>query len=150
MLRAVQLDHAEMEKRLLESRLAAMQAQVEPGFLRQTLESVARMYETDARTADLRLRDLIVYLRAAIPGAREPVSTVAQEVELAQAYLNTLGCAPGIRLMRRENRNRIVDSARLPSMILLPLLNRARARHVDDAGNPRSSSTLPFETIDCA
>ena len=41
-----------MEKRLLESRLAAMQAQLEPGFLRQALERVERMYETDARTAD--------------------------------------------------------------------------------------------------
>lgn len=132
-LRAVQLDHAGMEKRLLESRLAAMQAQVEPGFLRQTLEGVERMYETDARTADLMLRDLIVYLRAAIPRVRQPVSTVAQEIELAEAYLNTLGCAPGIRLMRRENRDRTVDDARMPSMILLPLLNRARARHVDDA-----------------
>ncbi len=134
-LRAIQLDHAEMEKRLLESRLAAMQAQVEPGFLRQTLEGVARMYETDARNADLMLRDLIVYLRAAIPRVRQPVSTVAQEIELAEAYLNTLGCARGVRLMRRENRTRIVDNARMPSMILLPLLNRARARHVDDAGD---------------
>ena len=134
-LRAVQLDHAEMERRLLESRLAAMQAQVEPGFLQQTLEGVARMYETDARTADLMLRDLIIYLRAAIPRVRQPVSTVAQEIELAQAWSNTLGRASGIRLMRRENRNPIVDNARMPSMILLPLLNRARARHVDDAGD---------------
>ena len=133
-LRAVQLDHAEMEKRLLESRLATMQAQVEPGFLRQTLEGVARMYESDPRNADLMLRDLIVYLRAAIPRVRRPVSTVAQEIELAEAYLSTLGCARGVRLMRRENRNRIVDNARMPSMILLPLLNRARARHVDNAG----------------
>jgi hypothetical protein len=133
-LRGVQLDHAEMEKRLLESHLAAMQAQVEPGFLRQTLEGVARMYETDARTADLMLRDLIIYLRAAIPRVRQPVSTVAQEIELAEAYLSTLGCASGTRLMRRENQNRIVDNARMPSMILLPLLNRARARHVDDTG----------------
>jgi hypothetical protein len=66
-LRAVQLHHAEMEKRLLESRLAAMQAQLEPGFLRQALERVERMYETDARTADRMLQDLITYLRAAIP-----------------------------------------------------------------------------------
>ena len=93
------------------------------------------MYETDARTADLMLRDLIIYLRAAIPRVRQPVSTVAQEIELAQAWSNTLGRASGIRLMRRENRNPIVDNARMPSMILLPLLNRARARHVDDAGD---------------
>jgi LytS/YehU family sensor histidine kinase len=133
-LHAVQLDHAEMEKRLLESRLAAMQAQVEPGFLRWTLERIERQYETDARIADLMLRDLIVYLRAAIPRVRQPVSTVAQEIELVEAYLNTIGCAPGIRLMRREERSRTVDNARMPSMILLPLLNRARARHVDDGG----------------
>jgi hypothetical protein len=78
-LRAIQLDHAKMEKRLLESRLAAMQAQVEPGFLRETLERVERTYETDATTADRMLRDLIVYLRAAIPRIRHPVSTLAQE-----------------------------------------------------------------------
>lgn len=133
-LRAVQLDHAEAEKRLLDSHLASMQAQLEPGVLRQALDGVERMYETDARAADVMLRDLTVYLRAAIPRVRDPVSTVAQEIALAEAYLNTLGCSRGIRLMRRENRNRIADSARLPSMILLPLLNRVRARHVDDAG----------------
>jgi LytS/YehU family sensor histidine kinase len=44
-----------------------MQAQLEPGFLRQALERVERMYETDARTADRMLQDLITYLRAAIP-----------------------------------------------------------------------------------
>lgn len=133
-LRAVQLDHAEAEKRLLDSHLASMQAQLEPGVLRQALDGVERMYETDARAADVMLRDLTVYLRAAIPRVRDPVSTVAQEIALAEAYLNSLGCSRGIRLMRRENRNRIADSARLPSMILLPLLNRVRARHVDDAG----------------
>lgn len=133
-LRAVQLDHAEAEKRLLDSHLASMQAQLEPGVLRQALDGVERMYETDARAADVMLRDLTVYLRAAIPRVRDPVSTVAQEIALAEAYLNSLGCSRGIRLMRRENRNRIADSARLPSMILLPLINRVRARHVDDAG----------------
>lgn len=133
-LRAVQLDHAEAEKRLLDSHLASMQAQLEPGVLRQALDGVERMYETNARAADVMLRDLTVYLRAAIPRVRDPVSTVAQEIALAEAYLNSLGCSRGIRLMRRENRNRIADSARLPSMILLPLLNRVRARHVDDAG----------------
>jgi len=133
-LRAVQLDHAEMEKRLLESRLAAMQAQLEPGFLRQALERVERLYENDAGSADRMLRNLITYLRAAIPRIRQPASTVAQEIELAEAYLKTLGCAPGIRLVVRNNRSRIVESARLPSMILLPLLNRVRARHAGDAG----------------
>ena len=73
-LRAIQLDHAEMEKRLLDSHLAALQAQVEPGFLRETLERLERAYETDAATADRMLQDLIVYLRAAIPRIRHPLS----------------------------------------------------------------------------
>lgn len=131
-LRAIQLDHAEMEKRLLESRLAAMQAQVEPGFLRQTLERVELMYENDARTADHMLRDLITYLRAAIPRIRQPVSTVGREIELAEAYVNTLGGTSGIRLTN-AHRSRIVDGAKFPSMILLPLLNRARVSHADGA-----------------
>ena len=130
-LRAIQLDHAEMEKRLLESRLAAMQAQVEPGFLRERLDGVERMYETDAKTADLMLRDLIVYLRAAIPRVGQTISTVAQELELASAYLNTIAGVSRIRLMRRRNGNRIADRARMPSTILLPLLNRVRPRHAD-------------------
>lgn len=132
-LRRIQLDQAEMEKSLLESRLAAMQAQVEPGFLRQTLERVERTYEIDARAGDRMLRDLIIYLRAAIPRIRHPMSTLAQEIALAEAYLNTLRSAPGIRLMRQDSGRRIVEGARVPSMILLPLLNRARSRHADDA-----------------
>jgi LytS/YehU family sensor histidine kinase len=144
MLRAVQLDHAEAEKRLFESRLAAMQAQVEPRFLQQTLERVERLYGIDAEAADRVLKNLITYLRAAIPQIRNPVSTVAKEIELAQAYLNTLALGPGARLAQRHDGIRIGESARLPPMILLPLLNRALLRRTDGSG---SSSSLEIDTV---
>lgn len=143
-LRAVQLDHAEAEKRLFESRLAAMQAQVEPRFLQQTLERVERLYEIDADAADRTLKSLIAYLRAAIPQIRNPVSTVAKEIELADAYLSILASGSVARLAQWGAALQIAASARLPPMILLPLLNRALLRRADGRG---SSSSLEIDTV---
>ena len=124
-LRSVQLERAETEKRVLESRLSAMQARVEPEFLRETLAQVERLYESDAQAADRLLKELIVYLRAAIPQTSDPVSTLGREIGLTNAYLNIVGSTSYDRLVRSEGGTFLADDARMPPMVLLPLVNHA-------------------------
>ncbi len=85
-------------RQLMEARLQALQAQVEPHFLYNTLANVQALTEVDPPAANKMVGHLIEYLRAALPKMRETSSTVGQEVELARAYLNILKMRMGERL----------------------------------------------------
>jgi hypothetical protein len=88
----------ELRANSAEARLQALQAQVEPHFLYNTLASVQALTEVDPAQANAMTGHLIQYLRNALPKMRESVSTVGQEVELVRAYLNILQMRMGKRL----------------------------------------------------
>ena len=117
---------AKARRLTLESELQALQARVEPMFLFGTLARIRRLYRSDAAAASAMLEDLIAYLRAALPHLRESSSTVGQELALARAWLDIVG--------RSEPAWRVTfdvaaaaHDARLPALVLLPLLQQAVA-----------------------
>ena len=126
-LRAAELDRVGKSRLALESRLQALQARVEPGFLFSTLSQVRELYDRDVALATNMLDDLIAYLRAAMPHMRDTSSTVAQEVELARAYLDIarlrLDGRLGVDVAVAEG----TANARMPPMMLLPLIDSALA-----------------------
>jgi LytS/YehU family sensor histidine kinase len=132
-LHAAQLDRIRRSKVALESRLQAMQARVEPQFLLNTLAQVERLFELDPRTAARMLDDLIAYLRAAMPLMRDTSSTVAQEIELARAYLGIVGQRLGERLAVRIELPPEAAPMRMPPMMLLPLIDHAVVRGLEPA-----------------
>jgi hypothetical protein len=91
-------DYHRLSRQVTEAKLAALQAQVEPHFLYNTLASVQALTEVDPQRASAMTGHLIQYLRNALPKMRESVSTVGQEVELVRAYLNILQMRMGARL----------------------------------------------------
>jgi hypothetical protein len=91
-------DYHRMGQQVTEAKLQALQAQVEPHFLYNTLASVQALTEIDPGKANEMTGHLIQYLRNALPKMRESVSTVGQEVELVRAYLNILQMRMGKRL----------------------------------------------------
>ena len=62
---------------LVEARMAAMQAQVEPHFLFNTLASIDHLIETDPPRASIMQKNLIALLRASMPTMREANSNGA-------------------------------------------------------------------------
>ena len=84
---AARREQAAVAHEVLESRLAAMQAQVEPQFLFNSLVGIEALYRKDADAAAENLDRLIQYLRVALPRLREPGSTIAGEIDLVRAYL---------------------------------------------------------------
>ncbi len=124
-LHASELDRIRKSKIALESRLQAMQARVEPQFLFNTLSQVERLYELDEAMAQRMLDDLTGYLRAAMPLMRSTSSTVSQELQLARAYLNIVKVRLGNRLQFEIDAGDHLGSARLPPMMLLPLIDHA-------------------------
>jgi hypothetical protein len=102
-----------------------MQARVEPQFLFNTLAQVKQLYDSDARLAGQMLDDLIAYLRAALPHLRESHSSLRKELELARAYLAIMQVRLGERLVFDIEAADELKDARMPPMILLPLIDHA-------------------------
>ncbi|MCM2326885.1 MAG: histidine kinase [Lysobacter sp.] len=91
-------DYHRMSQQVTEAKLQALQAQVEPHFLYNTLANVQALTEVDPARANTMVGHLIQYLRSALPKMRESISTVGQELELVRAYLNILQMRMGKRL----------------------------------------------------
>jgi len=127
-MHAAELERARTAKRTLESRLQAMQARVEPTFLFNTLSQVRDLYRADVAHGERMLDELIAYLRAAMPKMRDTSSTIGQEIELVRAYLGIVSVRLCERLVFQIERidQRIAD-ARMPPMMLLPLVDHAIA-----------------------
>jgi len=119
------LGRAQSRRRTLQSRLQAMQARVEPQFLFNTLAQVRELYDDDPAVAGRVLDDLISYLRAALPHLRESSSTLGQEIDLARAYLDIMRVRLGDRLRFEIDVPEAARSARMPPMMLLPLIDHA-------------------------
>ncbi|MGE5170097.1 MAG: sensor histidine kinase [Rudaea sp.] len=138
-LRAAELDRVRKARLALESRLQALQARVEPGFLFRTLSQVRDLYDRDVVLASViraskMLDDLIAYLRAAMPHMRDTASTVEREIELARAYLDIARLRLDERLGVDVTVSQGAGGARMPPMMLLPLIEHALAA----SGGPTS------------
>ena len=126
-MNAAQVRRADAQRRTLESRLQALQARVEPQFLFTTLAQVHELYDRDPVGGREVLGDLIVYLRAALPHLRDSMTTLEQELKLASAYLSIMRARLAGRLTFHVDVSPVEGAARVPPMILLPLLDQALA-----------------------
>lgn len=133
-VQSAQREQAAIAREVLESRLTAMQAQVEPQFLFDSLVDIEALYRRDAGRAAEDLDRLITYLRVALPRLREPGSTIDAEIELVQAYLSVVTSLHNGRPALCVTLPDECRYARFYPMLLLPLLQRA-VRH--------PSGTLP-------
>jgi hypothetical protein len=124
-MNAAQLQRTEAQRRTLESQLQALQARVEPQFLFNTLARVRGLNESDPANGSRMLDELIVYLRAALPQLRDSASTLGQELTLVWAYLSILRASLGKPLLFDVDASAAGLAARVPPMLLLPLINDA-------------------------
>ena len=114
-----------LDRQMIEARLQALQAQIEPHFLFNTLANIRLLYDTESMRAKPLIHDLAAYLRAALPQMREARSTLARELALVQAYLRVLQVRMGERLKVEINVPAGLEEAALPPMMLLTLVENA-------------------------
>jgi hypothetical protein len=133
-LQAALTAKSQLSRQVLESRLAAMQAQVEPQFLFDSLVDVQATYDRDSAAGADVMDRLINYLRVALPRLREQGSTVQAEVELLAAYLGVVAARhagrPTIHVVVAPD----AADARFYPMLLLPLVQRAMRLGQHEAG----------------
>jgi hypothetical protein len=114
-----------VNRQITEARLQALQAQVEPHFLYNTLANVQALTEVDPAAANQMTGHLIQYLRSSLPKMRENTSTVGQELELVRAYLNILKMRMGDRLAFDIDCPADLSSIAFPPMMLPSLVENA-------------------------
>ncbi len=111
--------------KMLQARLLALQAQIEPHFLFNTLANVRRLYETTPNRGREMLASLIGYLRAALPSMRSNGSTLGRELELVRSFLNILQMRMGERLRFSIDADAQLLDAAMPPMVLPTLVENA-------------------------
>ena len=124
-LLATARQHETLHAQQLEAQLSALNAQIEPHFLFNTLANVKRLYETAPDRGRDMLVSLIAYLRAALPSMRQSESTLGQELELVRSYLTILQMRMGERLSFEIEAEPGLLAASLPPMVLPTLVENA-------------------------
>jgi sensor histidine kinase YesM len=114
-----------LQAQMVEARLSALQAQIEPHFLFNTLANVRRLYETVPHQGREMLSSLISYLRAALPSMRQSGSTLGRELDLARSFLTILKMRMGDRLDFSIEAEPALNDAQVPPMVLPTLVENA-------------------------
>ena len=113
------------EKKLVETNLKILQAQIEPHFLFNTLSNILSLVDAEPEKGKHMLEDLIRYLRASLSKTRSNTSTIGQEMEMIRAYLNIFKVRMGDRLRYDIDVPDSVRNLPFPPMLVQPLVENA-------------------------
>lgn len=119
------LNEVESEKRQLEAHLKLLQAQIEPHFLFNTLANVSSLIEIDPVSARRLLERLIDWLRIALARARSDNTTLGDELDMLENYLQILKIRFGNRLNWEIDVGEEARHASFPPMLFQPLVENA-------------------------
>ena len=114
-----------LKRQVVEARMAAMQAQVEPHFLFNTLASIDHLIETDPSRASRMQKNLIALLRASMPVMREKSTNLGRELDVVRPYLEILKVRMEERLQPQITVPEGLYSADFPPMMLQSLVENA-------------------------
>ena len=126
-----------LKRQVVEARMAAMQAQVEPHFLFNTLASIDHLIETDPPRASTMQKNLIALLRASMPtmreangsstgdGNRSGVRDIGRELAVIRPYLEILKVRMEERLRTEIAVPDGLLSAEFPPMMIQTLVENA-------------------------
>ena len=116
----------QLERTVLEARMEALQAQIEPHFLFNTLASIDQLILTDPPRASKMQQSLIRYLRSAMPQMRDGGRpSLGQQINLSTAFLEIMAVRMEDRLEPVVNVPEGLKSAVFPSMMLQTLVENA-------------------------
>ena len=122
---------ASSARMLAEARLRALQAQIEPHFLYNTLANVVSLIGPQPAQAQHMLERFIDYLRATLSASRSEEATLASECKLIAAYLDVLKVRMGERLLYRIEVPDELRQFRIAPMLLQPVVENAIAHGLE-------------------
>ncbi len=126
----------ELEKRLAQAKLQSLQMQLNPHFLFNTLHSVSALMHQDVDAAEAMVTRLSDLLRAALDNTDTQEVTLREELEFLKRYLEIEQIRFGSRLTVNMNVPQDTLDARVPNLILQPLVENAIRHGIEPHAKP--------------
>jgi signal transduction histidine kinase len=119
---------AQLETRLAEARLQALQRQLHPHFLFNTLHAISALMHRDVEAADAMLARLSDLLRLTLDRVGSQLVPLKDEIDFVQKYLEIEQARFGDRLHIDVDVEPVALDASVPNFVLQPLVENA-VRH---------------------
>jgi two-component system sensor histidine kinase AlgZ len=107
-----------------EARLQSLQSRIKPHFLFNSMNTIASLIRSKPDIAEETIHDLSDLFRASLSDVRN-LSTLKDELELARGYLRIEAQRLGERLEVKWDLDELPLDAKMPALILQPLLENA-------------------------
>jgi signal transduction histidine kinase len=120
-----ELRASRLEARLAEARLQVLKMQLHPHFLFNTLNAISALMHEDVELADRMIARLGDLLRTTLENANKQEIPLQQEVDFIRPYLEIEQARLGSRLTVRMDIDPGAMDARVPNLILQPLVENA-------------------------
>jgi two-component system LytT family sensor kinase len=127
-LQAARTRATELERQLAVSRLDALRMQLHPHFLFNSLHTIASLIGDQPGTARRMVVALGDFLRRTLQEGREPVRSLAEELEFTDLYMGIEKLRLGDRLTLDYDIEPEATKAQVPQLLLQPLFENA-VRH---------------------
>ena len=145
-----QIEGAALDADVKRARLQLLRAQIEPHFLFNTLATVRTLARSDRAAAVDMIDHLMRYLSEALPKLRQEDCSLAEELQLIDAYLRIHQIRMGSRMSYELSIPEALLEQRVPTMILLTLVENAVKHGINPAvagGRIRVSATQEREVL---
>jgi two-component system, LytTR family, sensor kinase len=116
---------ARLDARLKAAELATIRLQLNPHFLFNALNTLAVLMRENEAAADQLLERLSLFLRAVLDGSTREETSLGEELELLDHYLAVEDARYGERLVVRREIAADTLEARVPRLMLQPLVENA-------------------------
>lgn len=131
-----ELRTVELEARLTQARLQALQMQLNPHFLFNTLHAVSALMHKNVDAADRMMTRLSDLLRYALESTSAQEVTLKEELAFLERYLEIEKTRFGDRLTVRMDIAPETLEARVPNLILQPLVENAIRHGIEPHARP--------------
>jgi two-component sensor histidine kinase len=128
-----QIEGTALDSNVKHARLQLLRAQIEPHFLFNTLATVRTLARNDRAAAIEMIDHLMRYLSEALPKLRQEQCSLAEELKLIDAYLRIHQIRMGSRMSYELSIPEALFERRIPTMILLTLVENAVKHGINPA-----------------